>query len=195
MKKKFFTMFLSFVLMIGLVSMTYAKKEDQVEKKTASKKVVETKEPLKEKISVAVDIFNQYASMRMWMSDKMGIDFSAGFGIETEPSAFSFNLGAGLVFPMIETSRLNANIVPGLNIGYEKVSYDMGLGETVDADVFTFLAGAGFEIEGFIVPEVLSIASSVGVFIGIQSIEDTTRFIFDVARGIGITPLIVRFYF
>jgi len=91
MRKKVFTMFLSFMLLIGFVSMTYAKKETkeekkavtQEEKKTINKKVVEEKDPLKEKTSVAIDIFNQCASMRTWMSDKMGIDFSAGLGFHT----------------------------------------------------------------------------------------------------------------
>ena len=66
MRKKVFTMFLSFMLLIGFVSMTYAKKETkeekkavtQEEKKTINKKVVEEKDPLKEKTSVAIDIFN-----------------------------------------------------------------------------------------------------------------------------------------
>jgi hypothetical protein len=188
--------FLSFVLIFSIASLTFAKKEttkkeiSKEETKVITKKVVEPKDPLKEKTSIAVDVMGQVASMRIWTSNKMGIDFSAGLGFQSEPSTFAFNLGAGLVFPMVETERLYAYIVPGLNIGFSKVSVG-----TVSSNIFALLAGVGFEFEGFIVPEVLSIGSSVGVFIGIQSSEGSTSFIFDAARGIGIKPLMVRFYF
>ncbi len=196
MTKKILAVFLSFVLLFGFVSMTYAKKEttkkevEKEETKPVVKKVVEPKDPWKEKTSISVDALGSAASMRIWTSNKMAIDFTAGLGFQSEPSTFAFNLGAGLVFPMVETSRLNLYIVPGLNIGFTKKPV-----ETVSMNVFMLSAGAGIEAEGFIVPEVLSLASSVGVFIGIQSMEGSTSFIFDAAMGIGIKPLIVRYYF
>ncbi|MCX8092933.1 MAG: hypothetical protein N3E50_02045 [Candidatus Goldbacteria bacterium] len=200
MAKKFLAVFLSFVLLFGIVSLTYAKKKETNKKEevqetkpvTTVSKVVETKDPLKEKTSVAVD--GSSASLRIWSSNKMAIDFSAGLGFQSEPSTFAFNLGGGLVFPMMESERLNAYVVPGLNIGFTKITINTGFG-TVSQNIFTLLAGAGFEFEGFIVPQILSIGSSVGVFIGIQSSEGTTSFIFDAARGIGLKPLIIRFYF
>lgn len=195
MTRKILAVILSFILLFGFVTLTYAKKETKKEEtKSKVTKVVEPKEPLKEKTSLSVDVFGTIASIRIWTSNKMAIDFSAGLGFQSEPSSFSFNLGAGLVFPMIETSRLNAYIVPGMNIGFIKTTINTGL-TTTSQNVFTLLAGAGFEFEGFIVPEVFSIGSSAGVFIGIQSMEGSTSFIFDAARGIGIKPLIVRFYF
>ncbi len=203
MKKKILAVLLSFILLLGFASMSFAKKETKKETtketakeetKTVVKKVVEPKDPLKEKTSIAVDVMGTAASMRIWTSNKMGIDFSAGLGFQSEPSSFAFNLGAGLVFPMLETGRLNAYIIPGLSIGFTKTTINTGL-TTVNQNIFAFLAGAGFEFEGFIVPEVLSIGSSVGVFIGIQTAEGSTSFIFDAARGIGIKPLLVRFYF
>lgn len=203
MSKKILAVLLSFILLFGFVSMTYAKKETKKEtvketaveeSKPAVKKVVESKSPLKEKTSVSVDAFNQQAAVRIWASNKMGIDISAGIGFASNPTTFNFNLGAGLVFPMTETERLNVYIVPGLNIGFSKTSITVGI-VTSDVSIFALTAGAGIELEGFIVPEVLSIGSSVGVFIGIQSSSGNTSFIFDAARGIGIKPLIVRFYF
>jgi hypothetical protein len=203
MSKKILAVLLSFVLLFGFVSMTYAKKEAKKETVTEStkeeskpvvKKVVEPKSPLKEKTAIGVDVFGQTASMRIWASNKMGIDFSAGLGFSSNPTTFNFNLGAGLVFPMTETERLNVYIVPGLNIGFLKNSITVGT-VTSEVSIFALTAGAGIELEGFIVPEVLSIGSSVGVFIGIQSSEGNTSFIFDAARGIAIKPLIVRFYF
>jgi len=199
MTKKILALLLSFILLFGVVSLTYAakketKKEEPKEEKVVAKKVVEPKDSLKEKTSIAVDALGSAASMRIWTSNKMAIDFTAGIGFQSEPSTFAFGLGAGLVFPMVETSRLNLFIVPGLNIGFTKITIDKGL-VTVSQNVFMLSAGAGIECEGFIVPEVLSLASSVGVFIGIQSIEGSTSFIFDAARGIGIKPLIVRYYF
>lgn len=195
MTKRILAVLLSFILLLGFVSMTYAKKETKKEEtKPVEKKIVESKDPLKEKTSIAVDVLGYEASMRIWASNKMGIDFSAGLGFQSEPSTFSFNLGAGLVFPMLETSRLNAYIVPGMNIGFTKITIDTGF-RTTSQNVFILLAGAGFEFEGFVVSEVLSIGSSIGFFIGLQSSDGTTSFIFDAARGIGIKPLIVRFYF
>lgn len=178
MTKKILIVFLNFMLLLGFISLTYAKQKTTIKGKT----------------SIAVDVLSNEASLRIWTSNKMGIDFSAGLGFQSDPSAFSFNFGAGLVFPMFETSRLNVYIVPETNIGFTTITNNL-YGETIKQNVFKLLAGAGFQLEGFIVPEVLSFGSSIGVFIGIQNSDNTTTFIFDIARGVALNPLIVRFYF
>jgi hypothetical protein len=196
MFKKIFTVMLCFVLVLGVSTLAFAKKAKV--SKASEEPVVrhrsEPKDPLKEKISVALDVFNQSASMRFWATNHLGIDVTAGFnymGLGNDLSTYGFKLGGGVVLPMMESEHLNINIVPGLSIATSS--------DAAKTSYFTFLASGGLEFESFIVRDVFSISSRVSVGLGINSTtpnggSGSSGLMFGLADSFAVTPLIVRYY-
>jgi hypothetical protein len=200
MFKKIFTVMFCFVLLLGVSTLAFAKKAKtketvkaaEAEETPVVRHRAEPKDPLKDKISVALDVLNQQASMRFWATNHLGIDLTAGFNfVGTTNATYGFKIGGGLVFPMLETEHLNINITPGLSIGLSE--------DAAQNSYFTFLAKAGVEFESFIVKDVFSVGSSVGVGLGVQSVtpnggSGNASFVFGLADSFTVMPVILRYY-
>ncbi len=150
----------------------------------------------KDGAGIGVDVFGKKAAARIWLSQSVGVDVTAGLAYSGgDTGDFGFNIGGGLVFPFSENGSININILPGINFNYTKT---YGLAEVT---YISFIATAGIEMEIVLsaISENLCVASVVGAGFGINSSGagevNTTNFSFGAATDMFITPVILRYYF
>lgn len=189
MFRKIWTVVFCFVLLFGIASIASAKKEKASGDDgttTAVEKLSEPKDNLKEKIGLAFTTAGT-GSARMWITNTLGLDMSANLGVGGGED-FRLDLGANIVFPILEEGPAALYLKPGMLIGFDTSAF-------VSHIKFDFTVG--LEAEAFIVKNLLAVGGSMGMNIGINVNSPaggitTTDFVLDIGSSTG--ALFVRVY-
>jgi hypothetical protein len=143
---------------------------------------------LKSKIAIGCSVTGSGASVRLWPTDQLGMEFSAGFSAAT--NYIKVPLSAQMLFPMLEKGNFAINVAPGIGFNYTQSS--------ADASGFSFSAGADLMLEMAlpIISENLSVGSAVGAWLAFTSSTTTgkTSTGFNV-NLITVSPVVIRYYF
>lgn len=174
----------------------------------AASKARKEADPHKEKISVGFDAFNQTADVRVWASDSLGLEVSAGLGYSSINTTLGLNLGAGVLLPVAE-GDVNFYIVPGIGIQTIGDKDEFGTGNYTNSTTITLIFGAALKMEVYldVISRNLSIGSSVGAGLGIglnsssttvggttTANPSSTSVGFGIVNG-WVSPLNIRYYF
>jgi hypothetical protein len=209
MVKKFLIILLSLIFLCVSLSLADTK---ATKKKEEPKKKEETKQtstsavqrimpdpknaPYKEKFGVGVDIAGKSGLVRIWLSNKLALEATAGLNLESgNPATLGLRLGGDVVFPIIDDPKFRLDLAPGLLLSYNKSNYS-GLGDMSTLQ-FLFKAGLNFEVFLNAISNDLSIGSQLGLGIGIKNVSagsTSTHFIIALAEEIGVIPIIIRYY-
>ncbi len=160
--------------------------------------------PLKDKLSLGFNFSAQEVSLRLWPTDSIGVQATAGF--QMYGNSMSFGLGGGMVIPMKEKGSLAFNLIPGLKFNYANSWGTRPVTDIKYSDsTIDFMGGAEFEVALLLsaISDKLSIASGIGFWLGVNiesHTEDTTttsetHFVLDLAKSIGVKVLEIRYYF
>lgn len=208
MNKKFFIVLLSILFLSVSVNAADSKKlaAKKEETKKEETKVVKRQPPepknaaFKEKIGIGIDVVNRNAQLRIWASNKLAFDVIAGLNfVGGDNSTFGINIGSNIVFPMLDAQKLRIDLAPGMLLTYAKNSSSYG-GVSYNESTLNFLFNVGLSMEVFLGPVCndLSIGSSIGAGFGFRntSVESnsTTNFVFAIADGFTVYPVIIRYY-
>ncbi len=171
----------------------------------ASSKAKKEADSYKDKISAGFDVANTGVDVRLWASDSLGIEATAGMFVN---DGFGLNLGFGVLLPLSEED-VSFYLAPRLNIGFTGSSID---GELIKTEYSAVMLGAGVAIKAEVflknISKNLSIGAGagLGLNITINSIKTTlkatnqistdsdTDVSFSIING-WVSPLVIRYYF
>ena len=143
---------------------------------------------LKSKIAVGCSVTGSGVSMRLWPTDNLGLEFTAG--LSAASNYVRVPISAQLLFPMLEKGNFAINAAPGIGFNY--------LHSSAATSGFSFSAGGDLMLEMAlpIISENLSIGSGVGVWFAFSSstTNGTTTTDFNV-NLLSVTPVYIRYYF
>ena len=148
---------------------------------------------LKSKIAIGCSVTGSSASVRLWPSDNLGVELSAGlsFTYVGNSGYATVPISAAMLFPILEKGNFALNVAPGIGFKYVSTSISSG---------FVFSAGADLMIEMAlpIISENLSIGSGIGAWFAFSSttISSTSN----TTTGVNIdlvtvSPVVLRYYF
>ena len=157
------------------------------------------------KISAGFDVANSTVDVRLWASDSLGIEATAGILVN---SGFNMDMGFGILFPLSEDD-ISFYLAPKLGIGFGYSADETDVYKDEDSRI-SISAGAVLKTEVFLksISKNLSIGAGVGLGININihnakytlkatnSITEgsTTSFGLGIVDG-WVYPLTIRYYF
>ena len=143
---------------------------------------------LKSKIAIGCSVTGSGASVRLWPTDQLGMEFSAG--LSAANNYVSVPLSAQMLFPMLEKGNFAINVAPGIGFAYTQ--------SNSSTSGFSFSAGADLMLEMAlpIISENLSIGSAIGAWFAFSSSTTTgiTSTGFNV-NLVKVSPVVLRYYF
>jgi hypothetical protein len=145
---------------------------------------------LKSKIAIGCSVTGSGASVRLWPTDNLGMEFSVGLSADTNLNSISVPLSAQMLFPILEKGNFAVNVAPGIGFAYTQSS--------ASTNGFKFSAGVDVMLEMALplISENLSIGSGIGAWFAVSSssTRGTTTTGFNV-NLITVNPVMVRYYF
>jgi hypothetical protein len=148
---------------------------------------------LKSKISAGCSVTGSSASVRIWPTDNLGLELSAGLALTKDGT--NLPVQVQMIFPLAENGNFALNLAPGMGITYTNTKANTniisnGYSLSVGADLI-------FELALPMISENLSIGSGIGAWFGYTStsiVNGTTTPVFN-ADIVRVTPVVIRYYF